>query len=382
MMQQIIEFFSGLFDTSHWPARWHCGYWSDFHGWLYIFSDLAIWLSYFMIPVIIIDYFVKKRKNIKFHKVYFLFAAFILLCGITHFMDAVMFWVPMYRLNALIRLITAVASLLTAYYLIRILPRAFQQKTSGELETEIQRRIDAEQKLEEANKSLNNFAFMAAHDLQEPLRKISLYGGRLEEGMQTTTDPALQGYAQKMVHSSRRLQQLTRDLLNLAVLDQDVELQTVYPSMVIGAALEDLHLKILEKHATIEIGNIPPVPGNERYLRQLFFNLIGNALKFCERPPLVSIIGYRSDGRVFIDINDNGIGMNEENIARIFEPFQRLNLKTAYEGSGIGLAICKKIMDIHHGSIRVRSEKGVGSIFTLDFPASAMPLTKNVHTAP
>jgi two-component system, chemotaxis family, sensor kinase Cph1 len=370
MMQQIIEFFSGLFDTSKWPARWHCGYWSDFHGWLYIISDLAIWLSYFMIPVIIIDYFVKKRKNIGFHKVYFLFAAFILLCGITHFMDAAMFWVPMYRLNALIRLITAVASLLTAYYLIRILPQAFLQKTSGELETEIQRRIDAEQKLEEANKSLNNFAFMAAHDLQEPLRKISLYGGRLEDGMEATTDPALRGYAQKMVHSSRRLQQLTRDLLNLGVLDQDVELQTVYPSMVVGAALEDLHLKILEKHATIEIGNIPPVPGNEGYLRQLFFNLIGNALKFCERPPFVSISGYRSDGRVFIDINDNGIGMNEENIAAIFEPFQRLNLKTAYEGSGIGLAICKRIMEIHHGFIRVRSEKGVGSIFTLDFPAS------------
>jgi chemotaxis family two-component system sensor kinase Cph1 len=372
-MHPIIEFFSGLFDTKQWPARWHCGYWSDFHGWLYIISDLAIWLSYFLIPIIILDYFIKKRKSIKFHKVYFLFAGFILLCGTTHFLDAAMFWVPMYRLNALIRLFTAVVSLLTTYYLIRILPQASQQKTSVELETEIQRRMDAEQKLEEANKSLSNFAFMAAHDLQEPLRKVVLYGGRLEEGMKTTTDATLLGFTQKIVHSSRRMQQLTKDLLNLAVLDKEVELQTVSPSRVIGAALEDLHRPILEKHARIEIGNIPPIPGNEQYLRQLFFNLIGNSLKFSDRPPVVSIYGYRSDGRVFIDINDNGIGMSNENISDIFEPFQRLNLKTAYEGSGIGLAICKKIMDIHHGFIRVRSEKGVGSIFTLDFPAAPRP---------
>jgi chemotaxis family two-component system sensor kinase Cph1 len=370
MIKQIIEFFSGLFDTRSWPPRWHCGYWSDFHGWLYIVSDLAIWLSYFLIPVIILNYFAKKRKAIKFHKVYFLFAAFILLCGVTHFLDASMFWVPMYRLNALVRLITAVASLLTAYYLIRILPQASQQKGSLELETEIQRRILAERRLEEVNTSLNNFAFMAAHDLQEPLRKVILFGGRLEDGMKTASvDAALLGYTQKIVHSSRRMQQLTRDLLNLAVLDKVVELHPVSPSLPIGSALEDLQAKIMEKHVAIDIGDIPSVSGNERYLQQLFFNLIGNSIKFSERPPVISIRGEQRGERVFIDIRDNGIGMSDENIPRIFEAFQRLNPKASFEGSGIGLAICKKIMDIHHGSISVRSKKGVGSVFTLEFPA-------------
>jgi chemotaxis family two-component system sensor kinase Cph1 len=368
MMKQIIEFFSGLFDTRSWPPRWHCGYWTDFHGWLYIASDLAIWLSYFLIPVIIIGYFSKKRKTIKFHKVYFLFAAFILLCGTTHFMDAVMFWVPMYRLNALIQLITAAVSVLTAYYLIKILPAAFQQKTNVELENEIQRRIVAEQKLEEANKNLGNFAFMAAHDLQEPLRKIVLYGSRLEEGMKIVTDTKFFDYAQKMVNSSRRMQQLTRDLLNLAVLEKEIRLHPTDPSRAISLALEELQSRIGEKHARVEIGSIPVVQGNDQYLQQLFLNLIGNSLKFCDRPPVISIQGEEKDGKLFIYIRDNGIGMSEESSDKIFEPFQRLNNKAAYEGSGIGLAICKKIMNIHHGSIHANSQKGVGTIFTLEFP--------------
>ena len=84
-MNEVTDFFKGLFATNLWPARWHCGTWTDFHEWLYIVSDLTIWLSYFLIPVIIIDYFIKKRVVLKFQKVYFLFAAFILLCGTTIF---------------------------------------------------------------------------------------------------------------------------------------------------------------------------------------------------------------------------------------------------------------------------------------------------------
>src|SRR5687767_10007153 len=98
-MNQVVEFFRHLFDTSSWPARWKCGYWSDFHGWLYIISELMIWIAYFLIPLIIINYFSKKRASIKFRKVYLLFASFILLCGSTHFFDAMMFWIPMYRFN-------------------------------------------------------------------------------------------------------------------------------------------------------------------------------------------------------------------------------------------------------------------------------------------
>src|SRR5437870_4409543 len=101
-MKEVFYFFANLFDTADWPPRWHCGKWSSFHGWLYIISDLLIWAAYFAIPIIIIR-FITYKKHQRFIKLYFLFAAFILACGATHFLDAVSFWVPVYRLSALTR---------------------------------------------------------------------------------------------------------------------------------------------------------------------------------------------------------------------------------------------------------------------------------------
>src|SRR4051812_35797724 len=98
-MNQVWDFFSKLFDSSDWPPRWHCGHWTAFHGWLYIVSDLLIWSAYFSIPIAIIRY-ITKKQGVAFVRLYFLFAAFILACGATHFLDAIMFWIPVYRLSA------------------------------------------------------------------------------------------------------------------------------------------------------------------------------------------------------------------------------------------------------------------------------------------
>lgn len=127
-MNEIVEFFSNLFETDSWPPRWYCGTWSNFHGWLYIFSDLAIWLAYFFIPVIII-LFVQKRPNIPFLPVFWLFGAFILLCGLTHIIDAIIFWWPAYRVSALIKFLTAVVSIITVFALIRDLPKLLDLTT-------------------------------------------------------------------------------------------------------------------------------------------------------------------------------------------------------------------------------------------------------------
>lgn len=121
-MNPILDFFQKLFDVSDWPPRWICGEWSSFHGWLYIGSDIAIWLAYFIIPVIII-YFIQSKPNIPFSPVFWLFGAFILLCGITHLLDAIIFWWPGYRISALFRFLTAVVSFATVFALIRDLPK-------------------------------------------------------------------------------------------------------------------------------------------------------------------------------------------------------------------------------------------------------------------
>lgn len=149
----MVAFFQKLLDSSDWPPRWHCGEWTEVHGWLYIISDLLIWAAYFSIPLVILKYVVRK-SNTRFFKLYVLFAAFILACGGTHFLDALAFWLPMYRLSALMRLITAVVSWITVFYLVKYLPIAFSLKTESELQAEIEQRTKVEDEVHLLNKRL------------------------------------------------------------------------------------------------------------------------------------------------------------------------------------------------------------------------------------
>jgi len=146
-MDQFTEFFIKLFQTDDFPARWHCGRWSGFLGWLYISSDATIWLAYFIIPVILI-LFVQKRPDVPFLPIFWFFGAFIVLCGTTHLVDVVLFWSPLYRLSALIRFLTAVVSMVTVFQLIKILPSALNLKGAQAFDAERTRRIEAERDLE------------------------------------------------------------------------------------------------------------------------------------------------------------------------------------------------------------------------------------------
>ncbi|MBK0380480.1 sensor histidine kinase [Mucilaginibacter segetis] len=144
--EQFTDFFTKIFNTNDWPPRWHCGTWTDFHGWLYILSDVGIWASYFAIPILILR-LLRKRKDIPFHKIFLLFVAFIMLCGLTHLMDAIIFWWPAYRIGALLRFATAVVSATTVYALYKILPSVFNLRSVSELEAEIEKRRIVEEKL-------------------------------------------------------------------------------------------------------------------------------------------------------------------------------------------------------------------------------------------
>jgi two-component system, chemotaxis family, sensor kinase Cph1 len=369
-MKPITDFFSGLFDTQLWPPRWQCGYWSDFQGWLYITSDLMIWLAYFMIPVIIFRYVAKRKQVIKFSGVYLLFAAFILLCGTTHFLDACMFWVPMYRLNALVRFITGLVSLFTVYYLIKILPDAFRQKTSIELENEIERRKLAERRLEEVNQNLDTFAYVASHDLQEPLRKIKTFSSMLYDANEHIFTDESKILAGKIQRSTDRMQTLIRDVLSLSTISNSISFEEVNLEEVIKEVREDLEIKIQEKDAIIEIARLPLVKGNKNYLNQLFSNLISNAIKFTDKQPRIQISGIQKIDGVIIQVTDNGIGINEKDLKKIFDAFSRLNAIHEFEGSGIGLTICKKIVSLHYGTIEVESTAGHGTTFFVSLPSA------------
>ena len=153
-MNKLFDYFTGLFDYSDWPDRWHCGKWTALHGWLYILGDLLVWSAYFAIPLVILR-FIIKRKTLRFFNLYLLFAIFILACGFTHLLSAVAFWYPLYRLNALMLLLTGIISWITVFMLIRLLPTIFSFRSKHDLEFEIEQRKLAEEKLRILNKSLD-----------------------------------------------------------------------------------------------------------------------------------------------------------------------------------------------------------------------------------
>jgi len=144
--EQIKGFLTNLLDINSWPPRWYCGQWTDFHGWLYIISDLAIWAAYFAIPLLLLR-LVGKIKGTPFYKIILLFVAFIMLCGLTHLMDAIIFWWPAYGLSALLRFVTAVISIITVYKLYKNLPLVLSLRSVRELEAEIKKRRVVEEKL-------------------------------------------------------------------------------------------------------------------------------------------------------------------------------------------------------------------------------------------
>lgn len=153
-MNEVLEFFADIFSTSDWPARWNCGKWSSFHGWLTILSDLTIWLAYFVIPVVLLK-LTQTIKNIPFLPVFWLFGAFIILCGFTHLMDATIFWWPAYRFGTLIKLLTALVSLGTVFALLRYLPKMInfmpEKENTSDIENEL---LDKDKRITELNKKV------------------------------------------------------------------------------------------------------------------------------------------------------------------------------------------------------------------------------------
>lgn len=239
------------------------------------------------------------------------------------------------------------------------------------------------EKLERSNRELQDFASIASHDLQEPLRKIRTFGERLKEKCADSLSAEGFDYLERMQNASRRMQALIEELLNYSrVATRTAPFKSVDFNDVLRDVVNDLQVRIDETGATIEIGDIPAVEADPSQMRQLFQNLIGNALKFHgKEKPLVKIHGHipkKTEGEFFADtipgpycrifVEDNGIGFNESYAERIFAPFQRLHGRSEYEGTGIGLAICKKIVERHGGVITAKSTPDMGSSFVIKLP--------------
>lgn len=229
--------------------------------------------------------------------------------------------------------------------------------------------------LERSNRDLQEFAQVASHDLQEPLRKIQMFGDRLKANSAASLDPTGMDYLERMRGAAGRMQVLIQDLLTLSrVAGQARTLVAVDLDRVVGEVLEDLEARIERSGGRVEVGRLATIQADPLQMRQVLQNLIGNALKFHrpEEAPVVKVSGsLRSQlrGQVFeLRVEDNGIGFDEKHLERIFTPFQRLHTRSEFEGTGMGLAICRRIAERHGGTMSAQSVPGVGSVFSMCIP--------------
>jgi PAS domain S-box-containing protein len=225
--------------------------------------------------------------------------------------------------------------------------------------------------LEARNKELEQFAYVASHDLQEPLRTVSNYMQVFEEDYGPQLDPMAHQYIASVKKATHRMSLLIKALLDISRLGRDKKLVSVDCNKLLADVLTDLQNIIDSTHATIRISDLPILTGFETELRQLFQNLISNAIKFRRKnvPPVVEITVEKRDEYWVFSVRDNGIGISPIHYQRIFEIFQRLHTSEEFEGDGIGLANCKKIVELHGGEISVVSNLDQGSTFTFTIPA-------------
>lgn len=262
---------------------------------------------------------------------------------------------------------------------------AHQQQVNEMLEqkvierTEELRRIN--KSLEASNHDLQQFASVASHDLKEPLRKIQLFGAILKDKF-LHEDPNAMSYMERIVGSSERMAKLINDLLNYSRLSVDSVYEPTDFNVLVEEIQSDLELMISEKDAMIRVEKMPQIEAAAGQMRQVFQNIISNALKFSRKDiaPQITIqaervtdldadsASYESGRYCRIVITDNGIGFNEKYLSKIFTIFQRLHNADMYEGTGIGLAIAKKVIDKHGGIITAKSKEGVGTSFIIVLP--------------
>lgn len=509
-----LQAFVEWFDTSGFPPRWHCGDWSPALGWTHIISDVLIFLAYVAIPIVIMWY-VRRRPEVPFPAVFWLFCAFIFSCGTTHLIEAVIFWHPIYPFAAVVKAITAVVSLVTAAMTIRIMPHALalpalstmNQQLRGEIAAraaseahlaESERRLvaaqaaakvgdwtydlttrrmewsdqvyrlfdrdpalgppstpadhaalylpgsrdarnetlkraleqpfnaagidlearlpdgstawhhstitverdangkpsrlwgtvqditaqkltqlaDARQRreLERINQQLEQFAYIASHDLTEPLRKVRFFADVVtQECVDVPLTPAAKDALQRVTSASERMHRLVQDLLNFARAGKSLtQPRPVSLDAALNEVIDTLDQMAKNTGAIIEREPLPEVMGDYGLLTQVLQNLLTNAMKYRhpDRPLRIRVSAERTADQVAISICDNGLGFQADQATRLFEPFVRLHRQSGQEGTGIGLAICRRIVEAHGGTIVARPNPDQGSTFTLTLPTN------------
>ncbi|MGC0117880.1 sensor histidine kinase [Pseudoalteromonas piscicida] len=263
------------------------------------------------------------------------------------------------------------------------------EKANDHLEEKVQARTEAlehyAEELNRSNRELEDFAFVASHDLQEPLRKIRAFGDRIEKNYGEHLDDKGRDYLARMTSAAQRMSTLITDLLELSRVttrakpfeDQDL-------NQVLQFVLDDLEIAVHDSRASVNSDVLPTIKCDASQIHQLFLNLLSNAIKFRVegRDPIITIAventQLMSQDAYTFEVEDNGVGFDVEYAEKIFSPFQRLHDRKKYAGTGIGLTVCRRIVERHGGTISATSEDGKGAKFTITLLAEPTPIIQEL----
>jgi light-regulated signal transduction histidine kinase (bacteriophytochrome) len=326
----------------------------------FIYSKVAF-LNFYYLPVIVGGYYLGRRMAVlgAFFAI-LMVSVFVLANQETYLLQSTKF-------DLYFNLIVWAGFLMITGWIIGFL----SEKLREDLDNSNKLRME----LERSNQDLEDFAFTASHDLQEPLRKIHVFGDLLKQTSGKLLDPKSKQHMNRMLASSERAQTYLSDLLSYSQIRSKARpTAPVNLNELIKEVLVHFNLAINKLGARVETGTLPTVMGDQYMMRQLFQNLIGNALKFAKagQSPRIKIYSRPNDNGFFeLVVQDEGIGFNTSYLNNMFKPFKKLHSKDQYEGGGMGLTICMKVVRVHGGQLTANSKLGKGAQFIIHLPKNS-----------
>lgn len=373
-----MEFFRKLLESDQFMPRWVCGKWTPFHGWLYIISDLVIFAAYMAIPVAMV-YFVRKRwGDLPFRRVFWLFIAFIALCGTTHLMDAIIFYVPHYRLNALVLVATAIVSVVTVVSMAKVMPEALAYKSPLELQQAVdQKTLELNLRVHQLDRmtdrisrkkeQVERFAYITSHNLRSPA--ANLYG--LIQLLSETKDAEKsREITDRMLKSGEQLLDTLDDISQVLVESSPLLPATSnnFETLIKQIELE-FQREIVESGVSmIKDFRYPDIIYPRDHLKSIISNLLSNAIRYRhpDRPLKIMLTTWKKNGQIFMQCEDNGLGIDlAQHGHTLFHLYKTFHGHP--EGKGIGLFLIRHQLESMDGEINVESTPGEGTTFTVRF---------------
>jgi signal transduction histidine kinase len=345
----------------------HSFLWSSDVLWMHAIADILIALAYFAIPIALL-YVTHRRKDMRLSWLMICAVVFLVASGLTHVMDVWNLWNAQYRLEGVIKIVAALASLPTAIFLWRSLPEILSLPSQRQLR-------DANESLARANRELEAFTASVSHDLRSPLTTIAGQAGLLELSVGNVGNDDQKRRLQRIQNSVKQMSDLIDALLVLSRISRHtLHRETVDVSALVENIVSDLRQRDPARYVEVVVQPGINVHGDRRLLSDLFTNLISNAWKFSSKIEKARIdVGCATRGAMAtIYVRDNGAGFDMAYEKKLFKPFQRLHGASEFEGSGIGLATVARIVDRHGGRIWAESKPNEGAVFYFTLPTAPM----------